>query len=205
MVIQEMTRVITKACSFELVRGRVGQAIDTLRINDGELLSIGVNERSISHRLALYLQQEFPCWNVDCEYNRKMGDKKKLHYIYQKFEQDTIKADDSVAKTVYPDIIVHRRQREDNLLVIEIKKSNHNTAIDEEKLKAFTGEEYRYCFGLLLVVDSKSEPLLTWYQNGERVESERSSLHIDQAALNKRLLNLRRRGQANGGLPRLQR
>jgi hypothetical protein len=28
---------------------------------------------------------------------------------------------------------------------------------------------------------------------------------VDQTALNKRLLNLRRRGEANGGLPRLQR
>jgi hypothetical protein len=30
-------------------------------------------------------------------------------------------------------------------------------------------------------------------------------LQVDQAVLNKRLLNLRRRGEANGGLPRLQR
>lgn len=29
--------------------------------------------------------------------------------------------------------------------------------------------------------------------------------HIDTTTLNKRLLNLRRRGEANGGLPRLQR
>jgi hypothetical protein len=30
-------------------------------------------------------------------------------------------------------------------------------------------------------------------------------LHVDQATLNKRLLNLRRRGEDKGGLPRLQR
>lgn len=30
-------------------------------------------------------------------------------------------------------------------------------------------------------------------------------LQVDQATFNKRLLNLRRRGQANGGLPRLER
>ncbi len=29
--------------------------------------------------------------------------------------------------------------------------------------------------------------------------------HVDRATFNKRLLNLRRRGQANGGLPRLKR
>jgi len=30
-------------------------------------------------------------------------------------------------------------------------------------------------------------------------------LQVDQASFNKRLLNLRRRGEANGGLPRLKR
>ncbi|HZZ70858.1 MAG TPA: hypothetical protein VFE24_01310 [Pirellulales bacterium] len=30
-------------------------------------------------------------------------------------------------------------------------------------------------------------------------------LRVDQATFNKRVLNLRRRGQANGGLPRLER
>ena len=38
--------------------------------NDFYLLEIGTNERSVAHKLAEYLQQEFPNRHVDCEYNR---------------------------------------------------------------------------------------------------------------------------------------
>lgn len=41
---------------------------------------------------------------------------------------------------------------------------------------------------------------------GEAVNRRLSDeLRVDQASLNKRLLNLRRRGEGNGGLPRLRR
>lgn len=41
-----------------------------LLAEDAYLFEADANERSISHRLALYLEEEFPGWNVDCEYNR---------------------------------------------------------------------------------------------------------------------------------------
>lgn len=49
-------------------------ALGVLQKNDSFLLENEVNERTIAHKFAEYLQKQFPDWNVDCEYNR-MGDK----------------------------------------------------------------------------------------------------------------------------------
>lgn len=50
-------------------------AIDFLFSNDLYLLERGLNERSISSKLANYLQLLFFGYNVDCEYN---GDADKV-------------------------------------------------------------------------------------------------------------------------------
>lgn len=97
------------------IQQKIKNAIERLFIRDHYLLEHNVNERSISHKLALYLQVEFgEAWNVDCEYNRSNQYVKKLLIIGPKH----IRLDDMDAKTVYPDIIVHRCGKEDNLLVI---------------------------------------------------------------------------------------
>ena len=57
-----------------LVKKALKEALDQLLRADAELLNNDVNERSISHRLACYLEPLFPGWNVDCEYNRKHDD-----------------------------------------------------------------------------------------------------------------------------------
>ena len=45
--------------------------------NDFYLLEFDANERSITPRFAIYLEDEFPDYNVDCEYNRECADIKK--------------------------------------------------------------------------------------------------------------------------------
>jgi len=163
------------ALSFRLIGSRVNREIETLIPNDEDLLNVDVNERTISQRLAVYLDREFSGWNVDYEYNRKMGDTKTLDCLRHRVEGDTNNADDTVAKTVYPDIIIYRRRREDNLLVIEVNKSSRETRIDERKREAFTGSEYEYRFGLLLVIDGSSEPICTWYESGTPMEPRMTS------------------------------
>ncbi len=121
--------------------------------SDCDLLDIGVNERSITHKLAEHLQRHFKDLKVDCEYNRHGCDTKKLRSRVK-----TIDSDDLEAKTVFPDIIVHRRRNDEcNLLVIEAKKSNNTASLEEDrcKLREFTNPcgEYGYKFGLLLVFD----------------------------------------------------
>jgi len=52
------------------VKQKVRTSIELLIRNDAHLLKIDVNERSITHRLAVHLQDAFKGWDVDCEYNR---------------------------------------------------------------------------------------------------------------------------------------
>lgn len=139
---------------------------------DSFLLEENANERSITHKLAEYLQQEFKDWNVDCEYNRMWNDFEIDKKIIE-LEEDIASVYDTDAKTVFPDIIIHKRENKDNLLVIEVKKSN-NTAdklMDKIKLETFTySDHFKYLFGLNLVIPVKNDydkPNLKWYENGE--------------------------------------
>lgn len=158
----------TTMMSFDKVKEKVFSAVAYLLQNDSDLLYNDVNERSVSHKLAEFLQQQFSEWHVDCEYNRKMGEIKRLNVSF-----DLIKPDDTEARTVYPDIIVHRRNTEQNLLVIEVKKASSHEPLskDKAKLTAFTkGDgEYRYNFGLLLQLYGSNKPEFTWYIDGRTV------------------------------------
>ena len=56
---------------------KIKNAYRKLLKNDSCLLAVDANERSITHRFAIYLEDEFPDYNVDCEYNRECADIKK--------------------------------------------------------------------------------------------------------------------------------
>ena len=100
------------------VKQKVSLALEKLFKEDHYLLEEDANERSISHRLALYLQEMFPKWDVDCEYNRNLKEVKSLN-----MPSSCVSWDDTEARTVFPDIIVHHRGTNENLLVIEMKKT----------------------------------------------------------------------------------
>ncbi|MGE5370716.1 MAG: hypothetical protein ACM3QZ_01895 [Solirubrobacterales bacterium] len=122
-----------------VVEEKVEKALKMLIERDGYLLQKDSSERSITHRLAIYLEPEFEGWNVDCEYNRNGGDKKVL---------DALKANGNRnGRTVLPDIIIHKRGTKQNLLVIEAKKNDPHDAFDLEKLAYFKKQEnikYKY-------------------------------------------------------------
>ena len=109
-------------------------AINKLLSNDALLLQLDANERSIAYRLAMYLQAEVPAMHVDCEYNRDGIDPKKIQHLAL-YPDD----EDTEARTAYPDIIVHKRQTDDNYLVIELKKSTNTTdrSTDFAKLRGY--------------------------------------------------------------------
>lgn len=118
------------------------KALICLFTEDKKLFELNVNERSITHRLALYLQDLYQDWNVDCEYNRDKHDKKEL-------ELPGLKPDskDTDAQTVFPDIIIHKRNSDENYLVIEAKKTSSNVSkkADIKKLNAFRDQlGYQY-------------------------------------------------------------
>lgn len=118
------------------------KALTCLFTVDKKLFEINVNERSITHRLALYLQDLYQDWNVDCEYNRDKHDPKELELPELRPNNK-----DTDAQTVFPDIIIHKRDSDENYLVIETKKtsSNVNKNTDIKKLKAFRNQlGYKY-------------------------------------------------------------
>jgi len=143
---------------------------------DKYLLNVNASERSITHRLAIYLREEFSDadLDVDCEYNREGDKPKKYQEIIDEINRSGIKADDTVAKTAFPDIIVHKRGINDkNLLVIEIKKLSGNAmpidSIDEKKLRAFLdSDQLNYKFGLALQIPIRygNSATLFWFEQG---------------------------------------
>ena len=149
----------------EEIKKKVNIAIDILFKNDSFLLENDVNERSITHKLAEYLQILFPEWHVDCEYNRKMFNTKELGGIEGCSEQK--KTD-----KIYPDIIVHMRATNDNLLVIETKKGEEDDPCDIRKLELFTekGRGYEYEWGLFIKFLKTEKPSLTWFKDGKKYE-----------------------------------
>ncbi|UTW60235.1 hypothetical protein KFE96_07955 [Kordiimonas sp. SCSIO 12603] len=145
------------------IKGAVNKALEQLLDSDQYLLSNDVNERSISHRLAIYLEPLFPEWHVDCEYNKNHDDPKRLRIPRRK-----IVSADTQATTVYPDIIVHKRNTDKNLLVIEMKKTSNqeDDIYDLHKLKAFKEQlGYEYSIFLKLKVGATVSQRLFW---GER-------------------------------------
>lgn len=119
------------------VKTGVEESLNKLIRNDIYLFEIGVHERTLAHRLAIYLEEEFASWNVDCEYDRNQYDQKLIS------RGTNGEADGKV----YPDIIIHHRGTFDNLLAIEIKKSQsvNGQAKDERKLREYINRlGYRY-------------------------------------------------------------
>lgn len=107
------------------------RALQTFLEPDAYLLQFDVNERSITSLIARYLAPELADYHVDCEYNRDGVDPKKIGYLDLHPDEE-----DTEARTVFPDIIVHRRGSNDrNYLVIEVKKSTNQTSRDVDFAK----------------------------------------------------------------------
>jgi len=124
------------------IRKLIECAYQMLIKKDGYLLKVNANERSITHRLAIYLESVFCGYDVDCEYNRDEIDPKRLNGFKKK-----IYSDDTCGKTVYPDIIIHLRGKKCNFIVIEAKKTSNNDNSDKEKLAIYKKELfYKYAY-----------------------------------------------------------
>ena len=153
------------------------QSIDIFYQNDADLIRRDVQEQTISGRLAHYLEniiQNYAFYkikgcSVDVEYNRNFEDSKKIYSkcngicsdCFIKKEADVYKFDRDQNKcTPYqytqkyqegkdcrPDIIIHKRNSNDNnLLVIEVKKSESliigEKIKDYMKLSSFTCQKF---------------------------------------------------------------
>jgi len=135
----------------------VAHALSELLVDDHDLLSIDANERSITFRFAMYLQLRVPDWTVDCEYNRDGIEPKRLGHLelYPDSEDDE-------AKTVFPDVIVHRRGARQNHLVLEFKKSTSRVdrQIDLRKLRGYK-QQLGYEHALFVEVGTEGRATIT--------------------------------------------
>ena len=153
----------------EEIRDKLFIALNQLSKNDLWLLRNNLNERTIAHKLAEYLQQIFPDYHVDCEYNRDVEQNsglKKVNILKERYEaiKDKVVNGLSIDVSVFPDIIIHRRgTNKFNLLVIELKKTtntdNEARDFDIEKLHSFTDQSERntlkYNFGVFLILETR--------------------------------------------------
>jgi hypothetical protein len=125
-------------------------AVQALLDRDAYLLQANVNERTMTHRFAIYVEAAFQGWDVDCEYNRDGHDPKEIAFGSGN--------DAEHGSRVFPDVIVHRRGTGDNHIVFELKKSNNPESDDRdfEKLRGYCGQlGYRHGVFLRLVVRSE--------------------------------------------------
>jgi hypothetical protein len=109
-----------------------------------------LGERALTHRLAVQLERQFPGWEVDCDYDRLGARTLRLP------RGTIVSTDDHLAKSIYPDIVVHQREIPNNLLAIEIRKaSNHQPPEhDQQKLRALTDPHlwFAYWIGIYIVL-----------------------------------------------------
>lgn len=148
------------------VRHTVEQALSLVYRNDLYLIRHSVHERSLTFRLGFYLQQLFPDWDVDCEYNKNCKtlwhNKYLSHRCHAKPWLDCAhcKGETKSQCTVFPDVIVHKRGTKHNLLVIEAKKNAVKNAREEDiaKIKAYLEEStLHYQYGLFINFKSSLE------------------------------------------------
>lgn len=139
---------------MEDFKKRIKEALYLLLKNDNYLITTNINERTISYKLAYYIQNIFPDWNVDCEYNRDYDEIKRLPQI----PVETITNADVKGTTIYPDIIIHLRGTSKNLLIIEVKKNATNKEKEKDILKIKRiMEHFGYNYGLFINFNTKSD------------------------------------------------
>lgn len=157
---------------LDVIRAKIMFCLDKLYSNDGVLLSRnngnGLCERCLLFRFALYLQEQFNNYFVDCDFNSSNigGSERSGKPITSLNGQSSTKR--------FIDIIVHKRtfNSEDNFICFEVKKWNNYTSDDLTKdknnLKVLTSK-YGYKYGFLLIFGKqKIQTKWSMWSNGSK-------------------------------------
>ncbi|NVN88767.1 MAG: hypothetical protein HXX15_22050 [Rhodopseudomonas sp.] len=129
---------------------KLAGAVEQLYARDAFLFAKDLGERTLTHRVAVHLEHQFPDWSVDCDYNR-LGDRTWLLP-----KASIVSTDDDLGKSIYPDIVVHRREVPDNMLAVEVRKARNHQPLehDRHKLRALTDPHlwFAYRIGVCLML-----------------------------------------------------
>src|ERR1700730_12747776 len=123
---------------------KVVGAVREFYARETHLLEKDLGERTLTHRLAVHIEKQFPGWEVDFDYKR-LGER-----TLPVAKGSMVSTDDETGKSVHPDIVVHQREIPNNLLAIEVRKaSNHQPPEhDQHKLRALTDPHLWFAYWL---------------------------------------------------------
>ncbi|MGC2082327.1 MAG: hypothetical protein WA702_03085 [Bradyrhizobium sp.] len=151
---------------------RLISALQEFYARERFILERDLGERTLTHRLAVQIERHFPGWDVDCDYNR-FGDRAMLLP-----RGSIVSTDDPLGKSVYPDIVVHRRSIPQHLLAVEVRKAANHQPLqhDLHKLMALTDPHLWFAFagGVLLTLGRTRMAGAEVYVGGQR-EAELSA------------------------------
>lgn len=129
---------------------KVITALEEFYAQETFLLERDLGERTLTHRLAVYVERQFSVWQVDCNYDR-LGER-----TLRLPRGSGSSTDDHLGKSIYPDIVVHQRDIPNNLLAIELRKDSNHQPLehDQRKLQALTDPNvwFAYAIGVLVIV-----------------------------------------------------
>lgn len=156
---------------------KVITALREFYAHEAFLLEKDLGERTLTHRLAVYVEKQFPGWQVDCNYDRLGERTLRLPH------GSIVSTDDHLSKSIYPDVVVHQREIPNNLLAIEVRKDSNHQPLehDRHKLQALTDPHvwFAYWIGVLVTLARKNVASSEVYVGGV-VDPELSAFFSQQ-------------------------
>jgi hypothetical protein len=152
---------------------KVVAALTDFYANEAFLFTHDLGERTLTHRLAVHLEKQFPDFTIDCDFDR-LGQR-----TLSLPRGSIVSTDDHLGKSIYPDIVVHQRERPNNLLAIEVRKAGNHQPVehDRHKLRALTDANiwFAYWIGALVTLGKTGVVAPEVYVSG-KLDSELTAL-----------------------------
>ena len=156
------------------IKDKIKECLEKLYERDAKLFgrnsNKGLCERCLVFRFGLYLQEAFPDYFVDCDFNSSVVGG-------QHVSQKPITNPNGTSTGRYIDIIIHKRgnRQDSDFICFEVKKWNNYDSNASEKdknnLRVLTSQ-YGYLYGFYLIL-GKNKRGTKWdvFQNGNIIES----------------------------------
>jgi hypothetical protein len=143
---------------------KVVAALKEFYAREAFLFEHDLGERTLTHRLALHVERQFPDFEVDCDFDR-LGPR-----TLNMPRGSIVSTDDHLGKSIYPDIVVHQRSVPNNLIAIEVRKAGNHQPLehDRHKLRALTDPHiwFAYWIGVLLTLGKNNVTSVEVYASG---------------------------------------
>jgi hypothetical protein len=148
---------------------KVVAALNEFYAREAFLFEHDLGERTLTHRLAVQLEKQFPDFDVDCDFDR-LGSR-----TLQLPHGSIVSTDDHLGKSIYPDIVVHQRKVPNNLLAIEVRKAGNHQPVehDRHKLRALTDPHiwFAYWIGAMVTLGKTGVTASEVYVAGKQEEA----------------------------------